>query len=362
MSQSSRLYAPNPSLWRRILSGLYGGVVNLRLWLYRVGLLRPRRLPARVVSVGNLTVGGTGKTPTVIMVARTLQARGCRVAVISRGYQGKHGRQVSVVSDGQNVLMGPGEAGDEAYLIAGSLPGVPVLVGRDRWSVGRMALDVFQSQVLLMDDGFQHLALARDVNLLLLDAEQPWGNGHLLPAGALREKKAQAARATAFLVTRVNEVPESLTAELQRDFPDRPVFLSRHEPVRLVRLNDSREMETRHLKGRRVLAFCGLARPMTFLQTLLSLGADVALFIKWPDHYQPRGRDLRLIEAKARELGVFEAVTTAKDAVKLAGRSLGQSAEHPLDVWTLDVEIKLLDGQDDFTEMLLPLEAESTAT
>ena len=354
MSFDTNLYDPSPGLWRRILAGLYGTVVRFRLWLYGVGLLKSRSLPVHVISVGNLTVGGTGKTPTVIMAVRHLKTLGFRPAVLSRGYRGSSRQPVNVVSDGTAVLLGPSQAGDEPCLMARQLPGVPILTGRDRWALGCYAIDRFGSDVLVLDDGFQHLGLSRNVNLCLLDAGQPWGNGHLLPAGALREPMAQAARATAFLLTNSGRASNPLSDELPRDFPKRPVFLAWHRPVRLTELDGGRETETGYLAGRRVLAFCGLARPGHFLETLAGLGANVALFIRWPDHYQPQGRDLRLIEEKAGELGVIDAVTTAKDAVKLGGLEFGKANGVDLNVWSLDVEMDILADREAFMTMIEP--------
>jgi tetraacyldisaccharide 4'-kinase len=356
MKPSLDLYTKNPGWWRRGLARVYGLAVGLRLWLYEAGLLKSRSLPAWVISVGNLTVGGTGKTPTVLLIARALAARQWRVAVLSRGYRGRYQDAVNLVSDGMHLLLGPSQAGDEAFLLAKSLPGVPVLVGRDRWLLGRYAVEKLRSQVLILDDGFQHLGLNRDVNLLLLDTEQPWGNGFLLPAGALREPKSQVGRATAFLLTRPGSGGLSLMEELVRTYPGRPVFAARHQPVSLSALDGESGWPPDYLKGRRVVAFCGLARPLSFLETLAGLGAEVVLFIQWPDHYQPQLKDVELIRAKARELGVSEAVTTSKDAVKLAGGAMVLDKEDSLRVWVLDVEMDLLASDVDFLGALAPRE------
>ena len=357
MKPSLDLYAKNPGLWRRALARVYGLAVRFRLWLYGVGFLKSRSVPAWVISVGNLTVGGTGKTPTVLLIAKELAARQLRVAILSRGYRGKYQDPVNLVSDGDNLLLGPSQAGDEAYLLAKSLPGVPVLVGRDRWLLGRYAVEKLGAQVLILDDGFQHLGLNRDVNLLLLDTEQPWSNGFLLPAGALREPQEQAARATAFLLTRPGAGALSMMEELGAIYPGRPIFTARHKPMNLVDPADESSRNTDYLKGRRVVAFCGLARPLSFLETLAELGAEVPVFIKWPDHYQPQSKDIELIRAKAREIGVFEAVTTSKDAVKLSSGLLGLEGDDFLKVWVLEVEMEIMHSVNDFLELLTPVEA-----
>jgi len=354
MNPGRNLHSPEPALWRRALARIYGAAVDFRLGLYSRGVIPAKSLPARVISVGNLTVGGTGKTPAAVFIARALQARGRRVAVLSRGYRGRSRKPVNLVSDGRDILLGPEQAGDEPYLMAKALPGVPVLTGRNRWILGRYALDRFQTEFFVLDDGFQHLGLVRDVNLLLLDAAQPWGNGRLVPAGPLREPRRQAGRADGFLITRVADRPAALIAELERDFPGRPIFLARHRPARVHRLDDGRPEALENLAGRRMLAFCGLARPENFLDTLTGLKVQVPLFLEWPDHYRPKNRDLRKIEKAAQIAEVGEAVTTAKDAVKLRGRPLGRQAGRDLDVWVLDVDLEIIDDVDRFLSLLDP--------
>ena len=346
------LDAPRPGWRRRLLARIFGLAVNLRLALYRLKILRSRLLPAHVISVGNLAVGGTGKTPTVRLIAETLAREGWKTAVLSRGYRGRASAEVNVVSDGRKVLLGPSQAGDEPYFLAGELTGVPVLVGRDRWRLGQYAIENFGSEVLILDDGYQHLGLARDVNLLLLDAAQPWGNGFLLPAGRLREPKDQARRADAVILTRADGPRPASAAELENDLPGRPVFAARHTPRILSSLEGGETRPVDNLRGRRVIAFCGLARPMAFLETLQNLGAEVPVFIRWPDHFQPGDKEMALIQAKSREMGLNEAVTTAKDAVKLAGRALTGPAG-TLKVWVLDVEMEIL-GPEGFFDLIRP--------
>ena len=171
----------------RLLSLPYGAAVALRNHLYDRELLRTAKLPCPVVSVGNLTVGGTGKTPTVILLAALLKEHGHRPAVLSRGYGGHAKASVNVVSDGNRILLGWREAGDEPVLIAGALPGVPVLTGPKRFLTGRAAVERFGADVLILDDAFQHRSLFRDIDIVLIDAARPFGNGFLLPRGPLRE-------------------------------------------------------------------------------------------------------------------------------------------------------------------------------
>lgn len=353
MNFSTGLYAEHPSWLRRLLARPYQLAVRRRLNSFRNGRLSSQALPARVISVGNLTVGGTGKTPAVIFLAKELSARGVRTAVLSRGYGSRGTDSINLVSDGEQVFLKPRQAGDEAYLMAKSLPGVVVLSGRDRLDLGAFAVDQFKSEALILDDGFQHLKIHRDVNLLLLDSARPWGNGWLLPAGPLREPKTEAARATAFLITRVGDPPLPLIQELERDFPGRPVFLSRHNPVRLSDLNGNGKKRPDFLAGRRIMAFCGLARPHVFLDTLTGLGARVEEFIAWPDHFEARPKDLSFLESKAAEKGLDMAVTTAKDAVKLNPQDLQQSGFR-LDIQVLDVELELVNAAADLAAFAFP--------
>src|SRR2546422_4631912 len=187
------------------LSRLYGLAMRARASLYARGLLKQQSLPCRVISVGNLTIGGTGKTPVVIALATALRDRGRKVGVISRGYKRRSRTSILEISDGRTLRGHPGDSGDEPFLIAQSCPGVPVAVGADRPRVGRYLVDRFDLDTLVLDDGFQHLALRRDMDILVLDAGAPFGNGYLLPRGRLREPLSAMERASAVLVTRASQ-------------------------------------------------------------------------------------------------------------------------------------------------------------
>src|SRR4030043_1067566 len=217
-----------------ILSLPYGWAVRTRTFLYSLGLLKTRRLPRPVISVGNITVGGTGKTPLVMALSEGLMERGIPTAILSRGYRGKKGSG-PLVTDGQRVLLSPEESGDEPFLMASVLKGIPILIGKDRLKNGEMALDRFPVLGFLLDDGFQHLPLHRDLNVLLIDAQIGFGDGHLLPRGILREPLSHLRRADLFLLTKV-ESPEAcfpLEAILQKIHPSAPVFHSHYEALGL---------------------------------------------------------------------------------------------------------------------------------
>ncbi|MGH7207007.1 MAG: tetraacyldisaccharide 4'-kinase, partial [Nitrospiraceae bacterium] len=266
----------------------YGLVVRARAVLYKHGLLPRRSLPCRVVSVGNLTVGGTGKTPVVILIAEWLLARGLRVGVLSRGYRRQGRASFVLVSDGRSVLTGPAEAGDEPYLIARRCPGAVVAVGADRYRLGQWVLERFPIDCFLLDDGFQHLALNRDVDLLLVDASDPASLWTLLPAGRLREPLSTAARATAILVTRadtsagLNPVLEPIR---EATGLDRQPILIRFKAEGFVDVLTGEIQENGRVSGRTALAFSGIGHPTSFRTLLADQGIKVLDELVFPDHH-----------------------------------------------------------------------------
>jgi len=217
-----------------LASRLYGLGAGLRRTLYARGVLRTKKLPAPVVSVGNLTVGGTGKTPVVACLARLWRDRGKRVAILSRGYGG--GTQgVTCISDGQNIYKKPPEVGEEPYWLARTLPGVVVYTGACRYAAGLAAWEEFKPDLFLLDDGFQHFQLYRDLDLVLLDAAAPFGNGQLLPRGPLREPLTALAAARVFVLTRFDpERHQAQLTDIQRAFPGKMVLTATIDPVRVT--------------------------------------------------------------------------------------------------------------------------------
>lgn len=298
----------------RLLSFPYAAAVGLRNHLYDRGILAAERLPVPVISVGNLTVGGTGKTPTVILLANLLRDRGRRPAVLSRGYGGKAPGPVNVVSDGQRLLLGWPETGDEPVLIARSVPGVPVLAGPQRGLTGRAALERFGADCLILDDALQHRALHRDLEIVLLDAARPLGNGFLLPRGPLRESPAALKRADLLIRTGGDQTaPPPLPAGTAL-----PSFRGVHRPQCLVAAGTGRTLPLDRLRGTKVAAFAGLGRPEAFHRSLKSLGADLVAFRVFADHHPYSAADAEALGRFARESGAALIVTTEKDAVRLA--------------------------------------------
>lgn len=297
----------------RLLSFPYAAAVGLRNRLYDRGILAAERLPVPVLSVGNLTVGGTGKTPTVILLANLLRQRGRRPAVLSRGYGGKAPGPVSVVSDGQRLLRGWPEAGDEPVLIARSVPGIPVLAGPQRGLTGRVALERFGADCLILDDALQHRALHRDLEIVLLDAARPFGNGFLLPRGPLREPPAALKRADLLIRTGGEQEAPPLPTDAAL-----PAFRGVHRPQCLVAADTGRTLPLDRLRGAKVAAFAGLGRPGAFRRSLTDLGADVVAFRAFADHHPYSAADAEALGRFAREADASLMVTTEKDAVRLA--------------------------------------------
>ena len=315
------------------VSIFYGAANRLRTIGYRHKLLPTRQLPCKVISVGNITVGGTGKTPMTIHVAGEIKRAGYRVAVISRGYKGGAEKRGGIVSDGRTLCMVAEQAGDEPYLIACRLKDVPVIVGKNRFAAGLLAVEKFRPDVIVLDDAFQHLKLKRDLDLVLLDHRQPFGNSHLLPRGILREPAASLARSSACILTRChagNEAPGMSAEEAVRMFaPDRPVFRSSYVPYcYAVNSGERKSFDAAEaflssggiekITKSRAFCFSGIARNDDFRQTVEDLGFHIAGFREFADHYQYTAVDLAAIVSQAANSGADLLITTEKDHVRIA--------------------------------------------
>jgi tetraacyldisaccharide 4'-kinase len=260
-----------------ILSYPYGLALRLRAAAYAAGLCRSHRLPRPVVAVGNLTVGGTGKTPMVAWLARWFMERGKRVAVLSRGYGGSLEGEVRIVADGRTILLSPGEAGDEPYLLATSLPGLMVVIGADRYRAGLLALERLNPDIFILDDGYQHLRLKRDLNLLLLDCGKPFGNGLTLPAGILREPVPAAERADLVIYTRCGSTePARITGK--------PWLDASHRLTGALSLAGGEPQPFGSLSKLRGMAFAGIAEPAGFFDSLEREGVRLFATLAFPDH------------------------------------------------------------------------------
>ncbi len=292
-------------------AGIYSLVLRLRAFFYARGVLRSYRLSVPVISVGNLSVGGTGKTPMTIHLARLLIGRGKRVAVLSRGYGGAGGGTVRIVSDGSRILLSAEQAGDEPILIARSVPGLIVVTGSDRYRAGREALDRFHPDLFLLDDGYQHLRLRRDLNILLLDAGRPFGNGWTLPAGLLRESPVAVRRADFVVYTRADR------EIFCPDIPDIPACRSSHRISGVVALSGGELSPFSVLAGRKGVACAGIADPDAFFDALVRQGLTLSATLAFGDHCSYGETERAAIRHAVNEFGADYLITTEKDAVKL---------------------------------------------
>ncbi len=321
-----------------LFSLLYRSVLLLRGAAYRTGLLRTRSATVRVVSVGNITLGGTGKTPTVIAVAELCLAKGKRPAVVSRGYGRPDESSVLVVSDGAGNLLPPQDAGDEPAMIGNRLQQVPVVVGSDRYEAARTAVERFRPDLLILDDGYQHLRLKRDLNIALVDAADPFGNKRLFPAGILREPLSALKRADLVVLTRSDEAADlDATRRILSRYTKARVLQARYRPLDLVEVATGAVRPLDILRGAQVAAFAGIARPDSLERILAGLGAEVVALRSFPDHHRfTHGEMQMLMDEAARSAALL--VTTEKDGVKLRGMARQG-------VWMLRVSLEVTERE-----------------
>jgi tetraacyldisaccharide 4'-kinase len=308
------------------LSGPYWLAWRTRLALYNNGLLMCRELDARAISVGNITTGGTGKSPLVVWLARWLQAHKVRVAVLSRGYGEKRRPPEGGTPNG-------GES-DETLLFRRQLPDVPYLIGADRYETGSRAIAEHGAECVVLDDGFQHLALGRDLDIVVVDSLLPFGYGHLLPRGLLREPVSALRRAHMVVLTRCDLVTKDQLRDIESRVRQvcgaRPIVESVHRPTRFYRHGTGEEQPLGWAAGRKVYAFSALGNPEAFPRTLRALGAEVLHHEAFRDHHWYSEGDLAGIVRQAAEAGAEAVVTTEKDAVKIRAFAEGGPPLHVL--------------------------------
>jgi tetraacyldisaccharide 4'-kinase len=330
-----------PSLVLLLLSPpsyLYHALLRFRELLYRYGMLRSVKLPVPVISVGNITVGGTGKTPFLEFLAKFLLDRGKKVAILSRGYAG--------------IKVGGNRVNDEYLELSKRLPSVPVLLGKDRLSSAREALKNYNPDCLLLDDGFQHWKLARNLDVVVIDGMQPFGNGGLVPAGILREPLSSLKRASLIILSRTDlcrpQEIQTTKKHLDEINSHIPVLEAVHHPLHLEDAT-GRCLETPWLRGKRLYAFCGIGNPKSFEKTLRLLGADIVRFKDFPDHHHYGRNELAAIDSEASKLGVDAIVTTQKDFVKI-NATPNQAWGKP--ILSLRVEMRITSGLDVLSKKL----------
>ena len=349
-----------------VASRFYRMAVQFRHWLYERRIIRYQALGCLLVSIGNLTCGGTGKTPVVEVFARSLSQKGRKVAILSRGYRRKkrtfweklahafHSGEMElppqVVSDGRNLLMDSEHAGDEPYMLASNLPDVAVVVDKNRVKSGIHAIDEFETDVIILDDGFQYLRLKPHINIVLVDSTDPFGNGHVLPRGILREPIKNIRRADYIFLTKSDGSHKlhHLKNFLRRHTRRAEIIECCHKPKYLVKLFSNRESEPlEKLKGAKVAALSAIACPASFEGFLEELGATLVWKDHYADHHRYTSQEILDFVNQAKAAGADFIVTTEKDAVRIP--PLGRC---DVPIYYLRIQIDILSGQENFDQCI----------
>ncbi|MGA2780643.1 MAG: tetraacyldisaccharide 4'-kinase [Smithella sp.] len=330
-------------------SFFYCLIINFRNWLYDHKIFKEIKLPCPVISVGNITVGGTGKTPCVIMLAQMLQENGFKPAILSRGYGGERVNSVNIVSDGCEILLDSKIAGDEPYLIAKELKNVPVITGAKRIVTGKTAIRQFGANVLICDDAMQHRQIFRGINLVLLDSQSLQGNNQILPRGRLREPISELKRASAIVLTRANEARQT-NDQIEKlvQTENIPIFRSIHKPKDIVKGDYSAQNSISIIAGKRVCAFCGIANPDSFRKTLSDAQAQVLSFDIFPDHHRYNKNELEKIKARFIDCHADFLISTQKD-----GTRLQEFPEFLYIIYMLRIELEIVPSRESFKKFIL---------
>ena len=339
--------------WKSLLVTPYRFATCFRTWLYEKRWLTRHRLPCAVVSVGNLTVGGTGKTPMTMWVAEKLLEQGKTVGILSRGYRRKRQHEFLLVSDGTSILVEPHEAGDEPYLMARRCPGVVVAVGADRYRLGCWVLQQMPIDCFILDDGFQHLRLDRDVNLLLVDSSDLAGIKELFPVGKLREPLREARRASDIILTRVED--ESMIAHVVE--PIERAMGSIINPIttkftvkQLIGASESMNQTLADIHGKKALIFSGVGNPNQFRRTVNALGVQVVEELVFRDHEAYAPSKIKGIHRRIEQNQPDLVLTTEKDLIKVQS-----SWSIPTPVFAVSLELDVLNGRNRLEKALLAL-------
>ena len=345
-----------------LLSKVFAVAVKIRRFLYNVRLLRDSTLGVQVIAIGNLTVGGTGKTPVVEKFARELQNQGRTVAILSRGYRSKPpplaGRLLNklllrddttpprVVSDGKSLLLDSETAGDEPYMLASNLKDVVVLVDKDRVKSGRYAIEKFGCDTLLLDDGFQYWKLAgRRRDIVLIDCQQPFGNEHLLPRGTLREPPSHLSRASTIFITKSDGETTRLRARIGKHNPSASIIECIHHPLYFEDVFTGERFGLDLLKGRKLASLSGIAQPESFEKSLLHQGAELVYTKRFADHHRFTQQEVLNVVNRSKKRQATAIITTQKDAVRFP-----KIDRRDLPIYFMRVEIKILSGAKDFND------------
>ncbi|HXU75074.1 MAG TPA: tetraacyldisaccharide 4'-kinase [Methylomirabilota bacterium] len=343
-------------------SKLFQVAIKTRRFLYNVRILRDSTLGVQVIAIGNLTVGGTGKTPVVEKFARALRDQGRNVAILSRGYRSKptpvhewfmnklllrdDTTPPRVVSDGKSLLLDSEMAGDEPYMLASNLKDVVVLVDKDRVKSGRYAIEKFGCDTLLLDDGFQYWKLlGRREDIVLIDRQQPFGNERLLPRGTLREPPSHLARASTIFITKSDGKTEELRRRIAQYNPTASIIECIHHPLYFEDVFTGQQVGLDWVKGRKIASLSGIAQPESFEQSLVTLGADLVYSKRFADHHRFTQQEVLNVINRSKKRQADTIITTQKDAVRFP-----KIDRRDLPMYFMRVEIKILSGAKDFQD------------
>lgn len=361
-----RVSAPERGLlWTlKQLSRIYWIVVQTRLFLYSKGIFRPHTLGCQVISVGNLTVGGTGKTPVVEVFARELEKEGRKVAILSRGYKREQPpflqrtvdkilfrelrRPPLVVSDGNKLLLNSAMSGDEPYMLASNLPNVSVLVDKNRVKSGRYAINKLGCDTLILDDGFQYLSLRHRVEIVLVDRTSPFGNEQVLPRGLLREPVKNIGRANFIFITKSNgKGTKALKDRIRELNPHAEITECRHCARYLQNIYSAEQQPLEFLEGKKIIAVSGIAAPRGFERELETRGARIVQKSRFVDHHRYRQQEIIDIINEGKKVGADAIITTEKDAVRFP-----MLDRRDVPIYFLRVDIEMLSGAEDFRQCI----------
>ena len=345
-----------------IFSIIFSQIIKIRYFLYNNRLLKNSPLGCLVIVVGNITVGGTGKTPVVEKLAKTLQKNGRKVGIISRGYKSKNEsipkkiiRFITngaitpprIVSDGKNVLLGSKLAGDEPYMLANNLPGVVVICDKNRVKAGYFAIKDFGCDTLVLDDGYQYLKLNGSLNICLVDSTNPFGNEHLLPRGILREPLYRLSKADYILITKTKNIQqcEELHQTIRNHNSLAKIIYCKHTPKYLVDIKNSEQKKLDFIKDKKVAVFSGIAYPESFEGTIKEQGAEIIYTKRFLDHHRFSKGEIKTVFMEAFASGAEIILTTEKDAVRLP------NIYPKIPLYYLRLEIDILSNEEDFDSL-----------
>ena len=335
-------------LFLRFLSLLYLTGYLIRKSFYCLGLIKPKKLSAKVISVGNITAGGSGKTPFVLYLAKKLMEKKVNFAILTRGYKRLSKDTIELEKiDSPDIRWE--QVGDEPYLLSNHLLEIPIIVDKDRFHSGKIAQDKYKADFLLLDDGFQHWRLKRDLDIVMIDSSIDLEKEKLLPAGRLREPLSSLKRANLFVLTRVDqsERRDKVIKLLQKYNPQAPIVESILEVTSVANWKDKSEIGLSQLKGKKGLAFCGIGNPYSFERTLKSSGLEILNAFFFLDHYIYTRKDLLLLQAEAKKSGASYLITTEKDSIRLP-----DTGELTIPLLVIKVELKIISGEEKLWELL----------